>query len=309
MHKSPCNQKPNIGLSIIFPSWNRRQDTLDYLGSIKQSPFPQGQIEIIMIDNHSQDGTVKLVQQHYPKVKIIGLDKNYGPAYARNRGIEKAQGELIFCSDNDQTLTTNTLPILANHLQTNPEVGVVGAKVVSKTKPHQIISCGYTWNRWLGTECGLKNCGRVKECDWIAGCSMMFKKSLVDKIGLFDEKFFFFGEDADFCLRAKKAGYKVVSLPNAIVYHGKSKSPRAKRVGPKNSQSQIPENSDFSKDYYDYYKAKFRLILKHSNLPQKIISISLHLTFFSLLRYLAKKKENIVLKVKAFSEALRNIEQ
>lgn len=291
-------------LSIIFPNWNGAKDTLDYLRSIRESSYPQERIEVIMVDSHSEDNSVGQVRKEFPKVKIIELDKNYGPAYARNRGIEQARGEFIFCSDNDQTLATNTLRILANYLianrlqsktngpQMGEEVGVVGAKVLSKTKPHSIISCGYRFNYWLGLESGLKNCEQIKECDWVAGCSIMFRKTLIDEIGLFDENFFFFAEDADFCLRTKKAGYKVISLPNAVVHHPLSK------------------NKLLTKDkYYDYYKAKFRLILKHSTTLQKIISITLHMTIFSIVRYVTGKEENVILKVRALLEALRSIEQ
>ncbi|MBU1110114.1 glycosyltransferase family 2 protein [Patescibacteria group bacterium] len=311
MKQLPATHKFPPLLSIIFPNWNGAQDTLAYLQSIRKSSYPQKEIEIIMVDNHSRDSSVKYVRKLFPEVKIIELDQNYGPAYARNRGIEQAQGEIIFCSDNDQILATNTLEILANLLQVETNklqtganklqiktdkpqigkgIGIVGAKVLTKSEPHRIVSCGYKFNRWLGLESGSKDCQQIKECDWVAGCSMMFGKSLIDEIGIFDENFFFYAEDADFCLRAKKAGFKVVSLPNAIVYHGK------------NDQSPALLTDE---GYLDYYKAKFRLIKKHCNLLQQIISLGLHLTVFSWIRYLTGKKESLLLKFKALTSTLK----
>jgi len=294
MNNTKKASKTTPQLSIVFPNWNGVQAALEYLGSIQNSSYSREKIEVILVDNHSEDDSVSQVRKKFPEVKIIELDKNYGPAYARNRGIEQAQGEYVFCSDNDQNLDTNCLQIMAdylrgaNRLQINSDIGIVGAKVLSKTKPHQIVSCGYTFNRWLGAESGRKDCKEIKECDWIAGCCMMFRNSLINEIGLFDEKFFFFAEDADFCLRTKKAGYKVVSLPDAIVYHGKNKSQALETL----------LEPGFGK-YYDYYKAKFRLILKHSRLLQKVTSIALHLTVLSLIRYLTGKEESLVLKTRA----------
>ncbi|MBU1868790.1 glycosyltransferase [Patescibacteria group bacterium] len=177
MNNTKKASKTTPQLSIVFPNWNGVQAALEYLGSIQNSSYSREKIEVILVDNHSEDDSVSQVRKKFPEVKIIELDKNYGPAYARNRGLEKACGKYIFCSDNDQVLATNTLQILANRLQINSDIGIVGAKVLSKTKPHQIVSCGYTFNRWLGAESGRKDCKEIKECDWIAGCCMMFRKA------------------------------------------------------------------------------------------------------------------------------------
>ena len=276
-------------ISIVFPNWNRASATMRYLASVHRSNIAKNKLEIIMVDNNSTDNSINVVKKNYPSVKIIKLNKNYGPSYARNQGIKRAQGEIIFCTDNDLILEPNTLNILSKELHKNSNTGIVGAKVVSIEDKQTIVTCGYEFNRWLAVENGLKNCHFRKEADWIAGCCMMFRKTLIDEIGLFDEAFTFFGEDADFGLRARKAGYGVVSLPNAIVYHPTAKK---KQLNPSR--------------YANYYASKFRLIRKHTSSVQQLVSIGMHLTVLSLIRYLIGKPEYWRLKWQALKKVIKN---
>lgn len=277
----------NIKLSIVFPNWNRAEATSQLIKSVYLSNFKLNEIEIIMVDNGSTDSSVALVKKQYPEVKIIQLDINFGTSYARNRGLEKARGDFIFCCDNDIVVIPETLEILIKELNADSSIGLTGAKVLSIENKKSLIACGYEFNRWLGLEDGLHNCGQKKQVDWVPGCCMMFRRNILTEIGYFDENFRFFGEDADFGLRVKKAGYKVINLNKAIVYHPKS------------------QNKKWNKDMYlNYYEAKFRLIQKYCIFLQKLVAFTLHMTLFSLIRYITNKPENWFVKFNALLKTL-----
>ncbi len=275
-------------ISVIFPNYNNTPATLKYLHSLRSSQYPSTALEIIMVDNNSSDHSWRKVKKFYPEVKIITLNKNYGPAYARNRGLEIARGELFFCSDNDQFLAPSTLKLLHDCLQDNPKIGVLGGQILTPPPHSQLISNGYHFNFFFGLENGINpTFPALNFCDWVAGCGMMFRRQIYQEIGGFDEKFTFFAEDADFCLRVKKAGYQVASLNKALIYHP------------------LPKPLRSFEQYLNYYQAKFYLIQKHSPFPYKISSYFFHLTFFSWGRKLLRKPEFFSLKWRALLKVLR----
>ena len=272
-------------VSIIFPSFNGKQDCQVLLSSLKKIDYPQNKIEVIMVDNASTDGTVDLVKKQFPFVKVILLKKNIGPGAARNKGINQALGEYILSTDNDVRFDKSSLKPLVKILVSDPKVGVIGGKILEK-KTGKLVSCGYTFNRWLAIETGDKNCQKERECDWVAAAFMLFSKDFAKKVGLFDPKFFFYAEEADFCFRVKKMGLKVFYTPQAVVCHGKEKK----------------DSSIFSakEKYSQYYQSKFRLILKHLSPLQKITSLLFHLTLAIPIRFLLGKEEHPILKYQAF---------
>ncbi|MDP3888446.1 MAG: glycosyltransferase family 2 protein [bacterium] len=279
-------RKPTI--SIIFPNFNGRQECQILLNSLKALAYPKNKIEVIMVDNASTDESTGFVKKHFPFVKVINLPGNIGPGAARNEGIKRASGEYIFCTDNDVRFTKNSLGPLIEVVESRPKVGIVGGKILDK-QSEKLVSCGFNFNRWLGIETGNSRPDKEVECDWVGDAFMLFKKDLIKKIGLFDHKFFFYAEEADFCLRAKKKGYQVLYSPTATINHGKEND---------NNLMTVKDN------YFEYYKSKFRLIRKHLNLLQQFTSFTFHLGIAIPVRMILKKEEYHILKFKAFLKSL-----
>jgi hypothetical protein len=272
-------------ISIVFPNLNGKDDCLVLLRSLKSVDYPQNKIEVVMVDNGSTDRSVHFVKKKFPAVKIIELRKNIGAGAARNKGISQATSNYILCTDNDVKFDKSSFYSLVKILKSDPKIGVVGGKILDK-KTGKLVSGGYTFNRWLALEIGTRNPQKEKGCDWVAAAFMLFKKNLVKKVGKFDPSFFFYAEEADFCFRIKEKGLKIIYTPKAIIYHGKEK-----KSSPLSSQKN---------NYFEYYKSKFKLILKHLSPLQKTTALFFHLIPAVPLRFLLKKEEHPLLKYKAF---------
>ena len=236
-------------VSIIFPNYNGGNEPLECLSSIFHLNYPRNCLEVVVIDNNSTDGSDKRIKQGFPRVNLIKLTKNLGFTKAVNMGIKKANGQYFFVANDDLVFEKNSLKILIYYLLKHPNVGIIGGKIYSKSRPNQISSCGYQMNLWTGHIFPSPEPDRIKQPDWIQGCAMLISKKVFDQIGLFDEQFQHFFEDYDLCLRTKRSGFKVKYLPSASFWHGES----------------ITANKNKPKKYYYWYKSKFRFILK--NLP------------------------------------------
>ena len=250
-------------VSIVFPTLNGWKDTKDCLESIEGLDYSKDNLEVIVVDNGSTDGTVEKLQNSnreagysLPKLQVIKNIKNLGFARAVNKGIKKARGNYILVTNNDVLFGKESLKKMIGFIVENPNAGVVG--------PY-----GYNYNFYGGLFKKLPISNLPTKADWIAGSAMLFSKSLWQKLKGFDEGFFFTGEDVDFCLRTKYIGKKSIQIPNCRISHKDGKSINR------------PELSYFK--YFEGYKSKFRLILKHGNLLQ-IIS-STFLQFFIYLPY------------------------
>jgi len=264
-------------VSIIFPNYNGGMQPVDCISSIKKLNYPKDKIEIIVIDNHSTDGSLEQLKVKSSKLKvegrrlkILGNKENVGFAKAINQGIKQSNGEYIFIGNDDIVFEKDSVKNLVAYALINPNVGILGGKIFSKNKPSKVISCGYMMNKWTGNIYPSSNPNVIREPDWIQGCAMLVRKSLFDQIGIFDENFsLIYFEDFDFCLRAKKAGYTIIYLPSAHFWHGQSKT----------------MDKDLQRKYYQWYKNKVRFIIK--NLPIFNILSILLIQFFIITPYRA----------------------
>lgn len=183
--------------------------------------------EVIIIDNHSTDGTLNFLHENYPQLKLIINSENRGVAPARNQGIKVATGKRLLLLDNDTEATTTAINAMINHLDNNPEVGLCSCRLVDKEgvaqdscKPYpgimikmrNVLGIGNK-NKYVPNEDG------IIEPVYVIGACQMFGREIVDKVGLLDDKIFYGPEDADWCLRIKKAGYSIHCLNNYTIVH------------------------------------------------------------------------------------------
>jgi len=222
-------------VSIIILTWNGVRHISDCLESVQKSTYPN--YEIIVVDNGSKDGTLELIRNNFPNVKLISNSKNLGFAGGNNIGIKQATGDIIFLLNDDTKIHPNVIGVLVKELTGSSKIGIVGPKIYfmsdaagSKKEPNKIWFAGgmIDWVRGEGYHLGRNLTDNElvndikKEVDFITGCALMIKREVIEKIGVLDERFFAFYEDADWCQKAKKAGYQVIYIPFGGIWHIKS---------------------------------------------------------------------------------------
>jgi len=274
-------------VSIIFPTFNGLEDTRECLFSITKLRYPKSKMEVIIIDNGSTDNTIPFIRKNFPWVKIFVQKKNFGFAKAVNLGIERSNGEYLLITNNDVIFEKNYLVNLVIFLQKNPKVGIVGGKIYYKHPKNKVAFSGAKFNFYTGLLSLNKKPNKVCETDWNPGCNMFVKKKVFDKIGQFDEKFFFYFEDLDFCLRAKRAGYQVIYHPRAILWHGEGAS-----INRQNWQ----KKSEF------YYQGKTRVLFKHATKIQLVSSLLFQFSFGLAYQLFILKHQNYTPAIQALAE-------
>jgi GT2 family glycosyltransferase len=181
--------------------------------------------EIILVDNGSDDGSVEMTFAEFPRVRVIRNLDNRGFCEANNQGIAAARGNLIALLNNDAEADPGWLSELARVFEVSADVGMAASKIVVYSDPARIDKAGHLiWldgqNRGRGT--GALDNGqfdREEEVLWPDGCAAMYRKSMLDQIGGFDEDFFAYADDAELGLRARIAGWRCIYAPRARVRH------------------------------------------------------------------------------------------
>lgn len=241
-------------VTIIFPTHNGWADTRRCLVSIGKLRYPPDKIQVILVDNASQDQTVAKVRSGYPSVTVIPLAANLGFGRAVNRGARQAKGKFLLITNNDVVFTPRYLITLVSYLTRHSRIGAAGGKVLYPGSPARIAFGGARFNWYTG----LLELGRTPDAisttDWVPGCNLLIWRGLFRRLGGFDEQFYFYFEDLDLCRRVKEAGYEVLYLPEAVMRHNEGSS-----VG------RLPPTT---KSGY-YYEGKTRLLYKHASRWQR----------------------------------------
>jgi GT2 family glycosyltransferase len=238
---SVMSTSATIDLSIIIVSWNTRDLLLQCLRSIRSNDASLI-TEVIVVDNGSTDGSVNAVREQFPDVRIIENETNVGFARANNQAIVVSCGRYICLINSDVKLDDRCLPLLHQHMEANPEVGILGPKIFNTDRTLQASfrtfpSLWSTFCRalaldtilspshWLPTHDIEPNC-RAREVDILSGCFWVVRRSALEQVGLLDEQFFMYAEDKDWCKRFRRAGWRLVYFPaaSAIHYGGASSS-------------------------------------------------------------------------------------
>lgn len=222
-------------VNIIALNLNGWQDTLECLESLFKISYPH--YKVIVVDNASEDGSVKRIKGWVKKKSIknfllIENDKNYGFAKGNNIAIrqllKKKQNQYILFLNNDAVVDKNFLSELIKVAESKTKIGIVGSKIYyyPPKKKNVIQSCGADIDFQTGklvsygdSEIDKGQFNKTRKVGYVYGASMLVKQEIFDKVGLFDEKFFAFEEDADLCFRAKQAGYSTFYSPKSIIWH------------------------------------------------------------------------------------------
>lgn len=230
-----------MDVSVILVSYNTKDLTLKCIKSIYEKTSGID-FDIYVVDNNSHDGSCEAIEQAYPDVKVIRNKDNKGFGAANNIAMRLSNAKYMFCLNTDTLLVNNAIKILFDFMENNEKVGICGGQLFDADM-NTTYSVGNfpTVMRIFFQYFGLKfifkkywqdkispakiiNSSSPVPVDYICGADIFFRKSVLDKIGLFDENIFMYGEESDISFRAKKAGYEIMFVPDSKIIHlcGKS---------------------------------------------------------------------------------------
>jgi GT2 family glycosyltransferase len=218
----------NPEVSVVVINWNGR----DYLRACLESLARQESVdfEIIVVDNGSKDGSQEMVRTDFIsrpefRVRLIANEVNKGFCGANNQGFALARGRFIAILNNDTEVVPGFLAALRRAFDAAPDIGMAAAKVVVYEDPRRIDKVGHLiypdgQNRGRGTgEMDRGQYDKVEECLWPDGCAAMYRATMLEQIGGFDEDLFIFGDDSELGLRGRIAGWRCIYMPDAVVRH------------------------------------------------------------------------------------------
>jgi len=216
---------------IIVLNYNGCRDTLECLESLERVSYVS--FRVVVVDNCSTDESDLEIRAKYPGHKFIQTGKNLGYAGGNNLGIRLAlenKADYVCLLNNDTTVTPDFLEPLVNWMEQDKTTGIAGPKVCDYYKQDIIQATGSKANLFLGKFYQL-NRGKKKdgvqgvlEVDYVAGACLLIRSELISKIGLVSEEYFLFFEETEWCLKAKRAGQKVVCVCESVIFHKGSKS-------------------------------------------------------------------------------------
>ncbi|UCF78326.1 MAG: glycosyltransferase family 2 protein [Candidatus Eiseniibacteriota bacterium] len=228
-------------VAVIVVNWNAREDTRECIESLGRSSHSP--LDVILVDNASSDGSVTHLKQLFPEVTFIQNPRNEMFARASNAGMRLALergADHLFLLNNDAVVEEGTVHELVRVLESSPDVGLVGSKILYFSQKDVIWSAGGEVMLWAGItrHRGIRqrDSGQFDEqadVGYLTGCALMAKRGLVERVGFLDPSYYMYGEDADWCLRARKTGFRVVYVPASRVWHKVSLSTGGEFSAPK----------------------------------------------------------------------------
>lgn len=213
MYKPPC-------VSVIIVNWERKDDLKGCLESVLNQTFKD--IELIVVDNHSTDGSIEMLREEYPAVKLIVMpDSSYGACEAFNIGFANAVGQFCLVLDNDALLESNWATNALREFGSDPQLGCLAGRVLNY----------HTGRDWGFEIYGLNDAWHEKEffTSVFVGCSAIVRKDVLDKVGGYPPEYFLYWNELALGARIVNAGFKVKYVPDLVAYHKVAGSQRSRR--------------------------------------------------------------------------------
>ena len=240
----------HVDLTVVIVSWNVRDLLRRCLRSISDRggsepggvPIPPPQIEVIVVDNASSDGSAEMVRAEFPQVRLIANDENRGFTAANNQGLAAGQGRYLMLLNPDTELVGDALATMAGYLDGHPRVGVAGTAAPLRRWPAAIVAPALSdaghgpvrehrrrewWpNNPFARRYRMADTpdDAIQPVDWLVGACLLVRREAYQQVGGLDEGFFMYSEELDWCRRIKSAGWEIVYLPTATVVHHEGKS-------------------------------------------------------------------------------------
>lgn len=215
---------------IVILNWNGREVLRDCLRTVCALSYPA--VETIVVDNGSSDGSVQMVHREFPNCLVIENPVNRGFSAGNNQGIRLALergSDYVLVLNNDTLLDPECLSRLVGRAESDPRFAAVSPKIYFVDPPGQIWFAGGSFSYWKGRNghIGYRQCDSPewnvpREVTFLSGCALLVSARVWQELGGFDEALFRSGEDADWSLRAQKAGYRLFYEPEAVLWHHES---------------------------------------------------------------------------------------
>jgi hypothetical protein len=266
-------------IAIVVVNWQLKSQTLSCLHSLARLEQPH---RVMVVDNGSHDGSVEHLRSAFPYISLLSLPDNVGFGAGCNRAIQALlpdpSWEFLFLVNNDATIHPAALTHLLQAAQDHPQAGIFGPKIYYENPSRQLWYAGAR-RRWgvlaaSSTGRGQLDHGQFDqraEIDFVFGAGMFIRREVIQTIGLFDEQFFIYLEDLDFCLRAQRAGFALGFVPQAHLWH------------------QVSASTASLPDWRKYHQARSTILFlkKHATLPTALPL----LTFWTLvsMRFVLKE--------------------
>ena len=222
INQQPAYTDPSL-VTIVIPHWNGVQHLPDCLESLRRQSYPH--IEVIVADNGSTDGSLELLAQDYPEVRVLDLGENRGFTGACNAGMRAARGAYVALLNNDTKTDPRWVENIVAAFERHPDAGIVASKMLLFDRRDTFHTAGdfYRLDGIPGNR-GVwqKDTGQYEREEYVfsaCGGSAAYRRAMLDQVGLLDEDFFFSCEDLDLAWRAQFVGWRCVYAPRAIVYH------------------------------------------------------------------------------------------
>ena len=230
-------------VSVVIVSYNVRDQLANCLRSVLASAGVRP--EIVVVDNASSDGSSEMLRAEFPQVRLVTNPENRGFATASNQGIRQTLGACVLSLNPDTVVEPDAIVRLAVYLDSHPDVGAVGPKIMrpdgsldlagrrSFPSPGVAFFRLTRFSRLFPRNARLARYNLTyrseddeQEIDSGSGACLLLRRTALDRVGLFDEDFFMYGEDLDLCYRLKHAGWRVMYQPGAVILHHKGQSAR-----------------------------------------------------------------------------------
>jgi N-acetylglucosaminyl-diphospho-decaprenol L-rhamnosyltransferase len=265
---SPVPGAAPARISAVVVSYNTREDLLRCLGALLAPGEPE--MEVIVVDNASGDGSPDAVRARFPALRVIANAENLGFSKANNIGLRAASGEYALLVNSDCEVRPGAAAALAAILDARPEVALAGPRHVGSDGSPQVsfgpdlrplnewrqgrLVRGVKARRADALRAAATLSARETEPDWLSASCVLARRRALDAVGGFDEDFFLYEEDVDLCLRLRRAGWRIVFTPAALVVHHLGRS-----------METAPETARL-----EYHRSHLRFYAKHNPLPQRL---------------------------------------
>lgn len=286
-------------VSIIISNYNGRRHTVDCLRSLDTISFVD--YEIILYDNGSTDDTAQVVKKTFKRVRVVKRKDNIGYCKGINDAYRYAKGKYILLLNNDTLVTKDFLTTLVRRMEEDSKNAVVQPKLIFQNTKKLQAGCtfftdtGFLYYFGHGKDPNDPKYNVPMQIYSVNGACMLIRRDVIEKIGLFDEDFFLYFEETDFCHRALLAGYKIWYEPKAVVFH----------IG-------SVDNSRYKYSLLVYYATRNRLVSYLKNLEThtllKVLPVHLLLNILSVCGFaFLGRSENSLAVLKALMYTVNHL--
>ncbi|HEX21483.1 MAG TPA: glycosyltransferase family 2 protein [Actinobacteria bacterium] len=281
-----------LDVTIAVINWNTKELLAACLNSLFKAQ-PLVGFEVRVIDNHSTDGSVQLVERDFPQVDIVENAGNLGFAAAANQALRQSSARYVFILNSDTEIEQDTIDILVDFADSHERAAVVGPALFNADGSTQITGrnfpsfsdsimhafLGVLWhnNPW-SVRYKMLDWDRRSErsVDWVSGAAMFVRREAAQEVNFFDENFFMYVEDLDFCYRLRQKNWQVYFYPQAKAMH---------HIGKSSEQTSNKMIVEFQKSMYRFYNKKYQHSWRRFLKPLVVVGLGLRIILLISISY------------------------